>query len=78
MFDCAVPPSPQGMATTPGPRYGDQEGSVGEDNVSLDDKGSPLGDETFTDPPVAEIRQPKDPRSSPYHKYNIFSRLFFL
>ena len=58
------------------PRYVSKGGS--EDDVSLDDKGSPLEDETFTDPPVAEARKPKDPRSSPYHKYNIFSRLLFL
>ena len=49
-----------------------------EDDGSLDDKGSPLEDETFTYPPVAEIRKPKDPRSSAYHKFNIFSRLLFL
>ena len=56
-------------------------GSISEDDVSLDDKESLSGkdDEAFgATPPMAEIRKPKDPRSSTYHKYNIFSRLLFL
>ena len=67
------------------PRYG-SSGSFSEDDVSLDDKGSLPGkeDEAFgtmgddATPPTAETRKPKDPRSSSYHKYNIFSRLLFL
>ena len=66
------------------PRYGGS-GSFSEDDVSLDDKGS-LKDEAFgttpgddaTPPTVETRRKPKDPRSSAYHKYNIFSRLLFL
>ena len=66
------------------PRYGGS-GSFSEDDVSLDDKGS-LKDEAFgttlgddaTPSTVETHRKPKDPRSSAYHKYNIFSRLLFL
>lgn len=70
------------------PRYAGGSGSFSEDDVSLDDKASLPGkeDEAFgsggvgdgATPPTAEKRKPKDPRSSTYHKYNIFSRLLFL
>lgn len=70
----------QEMSTNP--RYG-SSGSFSEDDVSLDDKGSLKEDEAFGttpgDVPTVETRRkPKDPRSSAYHKYNIFSRLLFL
>ena len=69
------------------PRYG-SSGSFSEDDVSLDDKGSLSGKEgeafgttpgDDATPPTAEVRRKtKNPRSSAYHKYNIFSRLLFL
>ena len=53
----------QEMSSNQRYRHG-SAGSFSEDDVSLDDKASSGG--------------PKDPRSSAYHKYNIFSRLLFL
>lgn len=67
------------------PRYG-SSGSFSGDDVSLDEKPGSLKDEAFgtslgddaTLPTVETHRKPKNPRSSAYHKYNIFSRLLFL
>ena len=72
----------QEMSSNQRYRHG-SAGSFSEDDVSLDDKASSGGDIndgafSSTDPTVALIHRPKDPRSSAYHKYNIFSRLLFL
>ena len=79
MLDEPCPPLSTYEMTT-NHRYG-SAGSFSEDDVSLDDKDAPEDDKTFAaDHPATGNRgpQPKDPRSSAYHKYNIFSRLLFL
>ena len=66
------------MASNERYRYG-SGGSESEDDVSLDENVSPQEENAFSEiHPVFDVRKPRDPRSSAYHKYNIFSRLLFL